>query len=393
MFWDKLQKLSNYPIKVANITYIRHMDNNNGEINKKSGKEAMDAIYQINDIIWKKMETKIISEKFSFRNIGSIDGYWGDATGVTYSVLLGEYECLISSDYERGLWRNEVNLFTEDGVCFVMRKKLASILEQLSEAFPIYSWLSFLLLFVSTTGLLTYLLKINYQDVAVDVLRITIGAAMIHPAKTNLSKVVVVYVLFAFTIFNTYLQSKLEMLLTVEPSHDALENLSELIENGYKVYTTPYYWQYYSADDYYRKNILISESLKKCLELTKINSKIACVNNCFDVKMEIEKRTDLILRREKIMDKFNVQLFRDDSVIKDQFQKIYWTLYESGIPYFWFGNIDSIYRKRQHSYFKEISMFQLRFAFNFLRTFQGIGSMLFFFEIFKSSRFYQRLFE
>jgi hypothetical protein len=379
IWFDKTQNLSEYPVRVAlsNLTYNSTIDESTGKFIEveayKTGRQYM-------NIIWKKLNARMYSiEYFLEEDFGEIDDD-GIASGIIGDVLEGKFEALGSEDYQRGLWKLEVNTFLRSGLCFIIKKVYLSISEQILKAFPVRIQLMLLVIFIFISILFLHLLKRSYLTVVMDIIRIFIGVSMIHESQAVFGKVIIWFI-FSFMILNSFLQSQLSAMLVTDTSYNNAEtDIYDLLNMGYDIHINRVIEEAYrqipfTSSDHFFDNLL------ECLQLMKTKDMIACIEDCTLIKYVMQQSEEVNILYDKYYDRNDVLVMRDETPLHNRVEKIYNRLFEHGIISY-INDLDRLYYKRTAiTKVTGLSMERLRYSIYFLIIGYTFSIFTFLFEI------------
>lgn len=333
-------------------------------------------------IIWKKLGASVTfvnGNLTSLADYGQIDES-GVATGVVGDVLRGKYEIFGFQDYQRGLWRDEVNTYTLTGLCFVTRKEMIPVFEQLMKAFPWEMQLVFVIFALLITIMFTYLLRISCVEVTVDVLRVVLGVPMHYKPTSKLRRIIIAFFILTFMIVGTYVQSQLSVMFTILSKYEGnIRTRHDLAKAGYKIFGESYYQQYLERSIFNDTGYV--DSVPECLELIKTDAKMACVSDCYLLRHIMYENSELHISKDELFDRFNVYLTRHDSPLRERIEMMYSFLFQHGIIQHLFKMGELSFRKPLCTGFTRISLYRLRYAFYFLLATLVFCALVFFIEI------------
>ena len=373
---DKTKNLYNYPIKIAdmavNIT-VKEIGN------QTVIKDFFDIEHHLLRIVWDKLKANVTHVVFSGSQSGKIDAD-GIPSSVIKKVLDGEFEARSVYDFQRGLWRNEVNLFRKSGRCFLITMEAMSMQEQMAMIFPMELQCILGISFLVITWLLSYWLKVTWADTMTEVLRVAVGAPMIRLQPGTLSTYAIfAWLIIALMVLSSFMQSQLSAILSVaSKKHRNLRNVNDLMDN-YEVYGSPFLAA--SFQTAVRMKIHQDKNGTECLQLIRNDPKIACLLGLRYARYLVQEDDGLYIWIDHTYDDYDVILFRDDSPLKDTFEKIYLRLFQHGFLQYLMNLEVTRYKKHYTEYYKDISVGQLSYAFYFLRTAYAVGSFIFFMEL------------
>ena len=131
IWYPKTKDLSNFPIKITETSlYSSTVNDNTDTINDVDGYRV---IQEFISIIWKKLNASLTIINCSVDGLGEIDNN-GIASETLKDILHGKHEIMASTDYQRGIWKND-NTFLFSGVCFITMKKTIPIIDELLKEF------------------------------------------------------------------------------------------------------------------------------------------------------------------------------------------------------------------------------------------------------------------
>ena len=378
LIFDKTLNLSNYPVKIAEMSYYEYVTDFRGNIVKR---DTLETSKRIMHIIWRRLNANISYAYYRRQDSGGIKRN-GKPTGITGDVLRGKYESTTVDDYQRGFWKNEINLFRPAGLCYVTSKQTIPIIQQLSKIFPFFTCVILSLFFVIVTILFSRLLKIGLIEVAIDVLRVVIGTSMVHSPTAKLNGSVIVCLIVTFMIVNVFMQSQLSTMLLISPKASIIiRNSNDLVKNRYKIYAHMYFLQFY-RNSTLENRILPIENLTNCLNLVKTDNTVVCIEDCDFLRYSIqEKDDDLSISKDEFFNRYNVILVREDSPLHRRIEIIYSRLYAHGFTKY-LTSLEKLHHKLSFvNNFKQISVCQLKYAFYFLIILDLLGVIIFLIEL------------
>lgn len=351
---DKTQHLSKYPIRTPAVENLPIDAAKKGRL-----KDMVNIRQHLRRITWDILGANVI-----FENLPSNEN---KRSTVENDDLDGKYDISQEVYYQRVHWKNEIHTFTQSSFCFLTKKEIVSITDQLLKAFPIKMQLLLFLTSLSVTLLFSELLKISYLEAVTDVLRSILGASMIYQPASKWAKLLVMWFIFTFLVINTYIQSQLSVMLTIVSTkkQENMETSYDLVNNGYKICGL-HYNELYLGSSMFNKSGYV-DSTSECIELAKNVSNIACVTSCELLKFdEYDQNNELHILRDELLNKYTVYLIRTDSPLRDRIQALRSRLFQHGITQYWHGLVEIYSMKPIPVGFSKISLHTLRYAFYFL---------------------------
>lgn len=312
-----------------------------------------------------------------YSDLGTVDSN-GIGTGVTGHVLRGDYECTSIQFYQRGFWKNELNLFDQSGLCIIARKESVPLTEKLYKIFTVAICTILLTFFISLTILLAYLLKINHVEAAMDLVRGIVGVSMVQiKPNTKLSRLILMLLMFAFIILCCYVQSLISAVLTIPSSRPiGIKVVSDLLKENYTIYSHKNYFHLF-RDTPLDGNIKPIKHFSKCLELVARNASAACVYDCNWAKDNMRANHTFHVIKDESFNKYMTLLFRDDSPLLNQARNIFKRLLEHGLIRHINNLNEFMFNVASTSDYKDITIDQLRYAFYFLMISHGLSTLIF----------------
>jgi hypothetical protein len=375
--FDKTRNISGHPIEIAGtINSLAKVKSLDGRVFLRDPFEPYKIVIKI---LWKAIGAKTNYTMIPVKDIGVIFNN-GTATGITKDVLQGKYESRDIEDFQRHIWRNELNLYTKMDLCYITQKIPRSIIDQLSEIFTSKIIGLLLFSFMAIIFLLAHLLNASYIHITLDVIAAISGFSMIRQPTTEFNKVSFIWIVFSFMILSTTLQSQLSAIISSPQVFFVdIKEVQYLVDNNYKVYSSNYYLQFF-YNTILEDKIHITINYSDCLDYVSTDSKICCIQACRVAKYSINDK-DLIHMSEQNLNTYRVILFRDDSPFIKRMKIIYESIYESGIVHFIEGLQRYQYKHQSDNKFKTISFSQLEYSFLFLAYSHTISIVIFVVEI------------
>lgn len=379
--FDRTQDLSDYPIKISDMTTDLQIPNENEEtVTHFRERDPFETARKVQKIVWEKMRANASYIFSPVTEIGTIYDN-GTADGAVADILRGRFDCCGIDDYQRGLWQNEADYFRPTGLCFMIRKKSRTIFERLSKIFPPYNQLILLIYFVSVAILLIYLLKINYAEAILDVLRGAVGVAMIRKPINIISKFFYICIVYNFLIMNVFLQSDLSSLITTVPTTYAdIKGIFDIVANNYNVCGSAYYQQYYVGTPL-QDLITPIEDLVGCTELINDDAQTVCLEDCITTRYVLNENNKFQITKDPFFERYSVFLFRDDSPFLKRFQVISRRLAQHGLLSYLISLEKLNYKRAYVSAYSPIKISQLDYAFHFITASFTIAILIFIFEL------------
>lgn len=376
------QDLSNYHVRVAGINLPQYILSH-GKLHKRDGYAFSKAVGYL---IWNTLKARVSYKYFSWNQVGKM-GSDGIATGIFGDVLQGQFESSIAADFNHGLWKNEMNLLKATGLCFVTKKKIVPMFEQISNIFSVATCLLLLVFFTIVITLLAYLLKMSYVEAALDIIRAAVNVSMVQvKANSNASKFIFISLIFNFIILSSYLQSQFSAILAVPISkYKSMRTAIDLVENGYKVYADEYYSQFYYNTALYG-NINPIEDFTQCLAFMDNNDSAACLNDCNWIGNSVHESEKLHISQDEFFSRYDAFAFRDDSPLLDRAERIYRRLFEGGFVAYALSMEKLMFQSEHTREFRNISLYQLQHAFYSLLILHVIAFLVFLIELCKDSK-------
>ena len=388
VWFDKTTDLNNYPVEMATASLMFNLTLPGGKVVYVDG---LSSVRDYLNIIWHKLKAN-----YTYTFYDEVDaGYMYDennTTGKLHEILHGKYDLRAIDDYQAGIWKNEIILFGQSRICFITKKKVLSITEQLSHLFPMYVQLMLLIIFVANTFLLAYLMKSNYSATAVDVFRAILGTSMLHEPKSYLGRIIVASFIYSLMIINMYLQSQLNAMLTITSvEQDDIRNACDLLLKGYKVYYRPHKQQFYLGTCLHNNNKFVDHVLE-CIGWIERDDKVACIEDCEFISfhsLDYEKFN--IKPDELFSNKYYSILLKNDSPLYNRLNTLILELYEQGIIQFLYAILKLRYEKRFSTDYKDISLSQLEFTFYLIFIGHLLAIITFIIEFFYKSTYHKIL--
>ena len=297
--FNRMQDLSGFPMKVAVHTGLENI-RRNGKV------ELMRSNYyktseDISHVIWNTLKTNVTYVYYDWDDIGEINSS-GIPNKYLAKVLRGEFECTGSDDFQHGLWRNELNLLSKRGFCFITQKKTMSIFAQFAKILSIRLFFVFVIFLAAFCALYAFSMKISCLKISLDMVRVLVNHHVLTRPKGRLSKLILIYFLANYFFLSNYLQSHLSAIYSTKWTYSMdIRYPSQLADANYKIYTKDYVAQYYFGTKL-DGNIESVQSLKDCFNLMISDPMVACIEDCnwakrlmeYDFQISMNTSTDTI---------------------------------------------------------------------------------------------------
>lgn len=334
----------------------------------------------VTNLIWLKLGINPKIQYFPVEDQGYINST-GFGEGLVGDVLESRYETHSTGEYQRGFWKNELNLFVPARLCYLTKKERASIFKQLTKNIRISTGLMLLTLFAIVAVVFSYLMKINHTEVLLDILRTATGVAMIHQPVNRLSKCIFLSLILAFIIITSYLQSKLSVILTARSTRFIdVKNVTDLVSSRLRAHAEEYFLQIYYGTPL-DGQITPVQDFPECLNLLKRDSNVVCIQDCDWLKYYAVENHEFHISQDNAFDRYCTILFRDDSPLLDRIRIIYYRLFEHGINSYLIDLEMLRSKKPEPASFNEISIYQQRYVFYIFTVLCAVGFFVFILEI------------
>lgn len=211
--FDKTRSLSGYPVTIADID-IFYDPTIKSPIKFRiiSGR----ILEEILSPLQLKIKIEVVPDgSFTINEDGTEIG------SSLLKILNGTFDARVIHQKQRyfgDFWKNEVNLFTRTGVCYVIADKTGSWSDYFEQNYFLFIFVSVVYVCLIIETISSEIFKRYKIEVAMDLLRASIGNATLWEPKTAFKRIIFILVIFSFIIVSSYLQSELTAVIVVTPT-------------------------------------------------------------------------------------------------------------------------------------------------------------------------------
>lgn len=247
------------------------------------------------------------------------------------NILNGTVTMRAAIDYERGFWKNELNLYRRSGICYATRIKRIPIEKYFTQIFYLQVFIIGLYGILIVEGLIEYIFDLRSAEFLMNAFRILIGVAMLWKPRNSIKRIILLLLVFPLMIVCLYLQDELSSFVTIAPTKEIqVRSLEDLVIHKYKVFTTTYHRQYFWSTPFYNY-ISLLEGFDSCYNRLKVDGKTACASDCNYMKQEIRGKLDIKVTPDVFMQKYYAYIFPIDFPLLPRIRNVYYRLFEGGV--------------------------------------------------------------
>lgn len=322
LYFDRMKRLNGYYLKVGIYQHPIAFDYDETKIgyDRFSGYKV-----ELICVALKYLNARINVKKFD--SFGWFDEQ-NNPHGMIKDVLFNSVDTMINPYFLSDYWKRQAYPLYSDKLKIISVKHLVKYADRFLFMFNARVMVSFIIIFCASMVLLKLILQQSTSNVALEFLRISVGASTLKQPKNYCRKFFFfIFIMATFTI-SSYFDSNLKVINIVPGQPLIIDSIEDLLESNLTLHG-PSNLRYSLFTTKIRKHYNIL-GFDKCFNRLLKDDHIACLNIESISKLYTYKNQSIHTSKNNVAERYFTYVFAEDSPLLHKFNCIFIRMVEGG---------------------------------------------------------------